>query len=129
MTVPDYYNCHCWFPFFNSPYCLLYISDNFSSENLEANQTKNSLVDFFLSSHRLSAGHSVENGRRNNYWLITFGRVEAVQEVEWTPFNVSLLCSHEKRFWKLYVIFRWFLSFSSGQSKAKVQWKSVYCNI
>lgn len=60
MTVPDYYNCHFWFPhnhdlYFNSPYRLLYISDNFSSENLEANQTKNSLVDIFLSSHRLSA--------------------------------------------------------------------------
>ena len=44
MTVPDYYNYHFWFPhnhdlYFNSPYCLLYISDNLSSENLEANQT------------------------------------------------------------------------------------------
>ena len=44
MTVPDYYNCHFLFPhnhdlYFNSPYRLLYISDNFSSENLEANQT------------------------------------------------------------------------------------------
>ena len=44
MTVPDYYNCHFLFPhnhdlYFNSPYRRLYISDNFSSENLEANQT------------------------------------------------------------------------------------------
>ena len=53
MTVPDYYNCHFWFPhnydlYFNSPYCLLYISDNFSSKNLEANQTNILWLIFFF---------------------------------------------------------------------------------
>ena len=53
MTVPDYYNCHFWFPhnhdlYFKSPYRLLYISDNFSSENLEANQTNILWLIFFF---------------------------------------------------------------------------------
>ena len=53
MTVPDYYNFNFWFPhnhdlYFNSPYSLLYISDNFSSENLEANQTNILWLIFFF---------------------------------------------------------------------------------
>ena len=53
MAVPDYYNCHFWFPhnhdlYFNSPYRLLYISDNFSSKNLEANQTNILWLIFFF---------------------------------------------------------------------------------